>query len=106
MKSVLYNNQRKIIVHKIDIRFVVNDSGEYDVDAAKLLVEAKDVVDLMVNNTIHVDDIGDLSGTGFQIGGKSVFFSIYTMGENVSLGIIWCCNFVTSYGINYQSTLN
>lgn len=66
----------------------MNDSGEDDVDvgaleaanrlpsekkkifdAAKLLVEAKDIVDLMVNNTIHVDDIRALSRTGFQIGG-------------------------------------
>lgn len=88
MKSVLYNIQKKIIGHKIDIRFVVNDSGEEDIDvgaleaanklpsekkkiydAARLLVEAKDIVDLMVNNSIHVEDIRALSGTGFQIGG-------------------------------------
>jgi hypothetical protein len=90
MKSILYNNQKKIIGYKIDIRFFVNDSSsdkdDVDVgaleaanelssenkkiyDAAKLFVEAKDIVDVMVNNTIHVDDIRALSETGFQIGG-------------------------------------
>ncbi|GAA5800652.1 hypothetical protein HPULCUR_006088 [Helicostylum pulchrum] len=73
--------------YKIDVRCVINSPGEDDIDvgaleaanelpsekkkydAAKLLIEAKDVLDLAINRTIHVEDIRSLSGTGFQVRG-------------------------------------
>ncbi|KAI8334537.1 hypothetical protein EDC96DRAFT_583132 [Choanephora cucurbitarum] len=88
MKSIMYSNQDKVIGHRIDLRFVANSSDGNDIDvgafeaanalpsekkkaydAAKLLIESKDVVDLSTNSTINVEDIRMLSGTGFQVGG-------------------------------------
>jgi hypothetical protein len=92
MRSILYNKEKKVVGHKIDLRFVVNSYGASDIDvgaietanelpseskkkhdAAKLLIESKDIVDLAANSTIRIDDIRVISGTGFQIGGSSAY---------------------------------
>jgi hypothetical protein len=96
MRKMLYNEEKKVMGLKIDLRFVVNNKGvKFDVgaleaanklpskqkiqyDAVKLLIEAKNIMDSNINNIINIDDIRSLSGTGFQVGGEINFFLMNT----------------------------
>jgi hypothetical protein len=93
MKEIQYDELKNVKGMKIDLRFVITVGGE-DKDVGcleaanelpsniklhenegKLLVEAKDVVDGLVNNIHDIQNIHDIDGTALQVAGKeSIYF--------------------------------
>lgn len=92
MKEIQYDESKNVKGMKIDLRFVVT-IGEEDKDLGcleaanelpsniklhedegKLLVEAKDVVDGLVNNIYDIKHIHDIGGMAIQVAGKEFFF--------------------------------
>ncbi|KAL0081807.1 hypothetical protein J3Q64DRAFT_1823384 [Phycomyces blakesleeanus] len=70
MRQMQYKSNKKVFGLKIDMRFVLTLTRiDMDIDARKLLVEAKNIFNGLFNSIHDIKDVREISGAGIQVGG-------------------------------------